>query len=145
MSICMSVIDMDIDMASILRRMNDIDREEFRRQFCREFNRVTGERGSMYIYEALGISRETGRKCKGRRLPHTTPGVLRKAIELGFMLNYDDQPLTIERLDQFRAPPRPAAEAHRQLELFVEGGFVYEISRKRAASELSVQIKVRRA
>jgi hypothetical protein len=134
-------------MEIILSRMNNIEREVFREQFSRELNRICIEQGALQVYERLGLSRETGRQCKAGRLPSKTPGVLERAIQMGFALTYDNRPLTLEVLESLRESSMTAGTEvqYRQLELFTEDGLTYQISRIKAASEISVRINIRRA
>jgi hypothetical protein len=135
-------------MEIILSRMNNIERETFREQFSRELNRICDQQGALEVYEKLGLSRETGRQCKTGRLPSKTPGVLEKAIQMGFALTYDGRPLTLELLESLREPSGAVdseVRQYRQLELFTEDGLIFEINRIKAASEITVSIRVRRA
>jgi hypothetical protein len=137
-------LDSELGMSNIFNAMSRLEKRAFQADFARELRRLVGVLGAQTVYDRLGMTRENGRQCQAGRLPSRKAGVLKSAVELGMALSYKGQPLTTDILDSFQNPMRVTADFI-QLELFTEEGLTYEINRKRAAREITVEIKIRRA
>jgi hypothetical protein len=120
---------------------------DLRQQFRSEMNRLlTVERQytRVQMYKLLGVSRETGPKYLKGQIPTNRPKMLRelltKAIsKLSIELTYRNVKLTAAELQ-----PRES-EGERQLELFSQDGFLFEINRKKSARSISLELRIREA
>lgn len=98
----------------------------------------------MKIYAALHIERETGRKYAKGKIPIKRPRALRRLLldavspPLSFEITYRDQKLTPEHL-------RRAPDEYKQLELFDHAGFLFEVSRKKSARGVLLELRIREA